>query len=735
MDNSHNLIKLTSTLTLLLIITAFITIINSSKPTTTKEKIDIPDLSNVVSTDKNNKEIVAKLKEKIENLIIKEEEKNDNNNFQIPVGVNEFVILSEKQSKSLDKIGELIDLEICGKGRSCEIQRVVRMDKALSDLVSEVQKERSLAVRKILFNGDLDGKIAKQEKEVHSKINDLKTLMTKCHLQKHPAGFKEIFNKATKDLVEFIDNRKKEGDLYKKLAYYNNLNGTILALIGESVKEMPTTDLLRKLNSYSNFLLLKESADKEAIEILKVIKSGVVDNSVKSVLSKLNAERISYFKAFDITANNKLKNIYSKKIDGNSVKEIDRIIEKILNFNTVVVEYKNRDNSKEVESIVGDLNRVAFLTDGDKENIEKLDDIEVTNTSVKTGKTAYVLMIIAAITSIVTLALSFIKVKSVSVKTDKNTLNFIDSKDLTGRIESRRNDETSEKINKFLSDIQSSVTETKTAARNSSEFTERLAKKIESSSVSEEKINEKIKEIKDVYGNDSYELEAASENIEKTKDDIEKAREELTGAKNIVDELIEKVHTASETESELSVKLEHLSQETEQVKNVLTVISDIADQTNLLALNAAIEAARAGEHGRGFAVVADEVRKLAERTQRSLGEINATINIIVQAIIEASTQMSDNSVMIEELVEVTNKVSDRINGTSTIMEEVSVISSDSSKVSKEVSQKSKEISVKIEELFDMYSQDKENFKDFSGDVLALKENIQNLKNTFNGYKV
>ncbi len=127
-------------------------------------------------------------------------------------------------------------------------------------------------------------------------------------------------------------------------------------------------------------------------------------------------------------------------------------------------------------------------------------------------------------------------------------------------------------------------------------------------------------------------------------------------SKDAIGDLFSQITESAHTEEELSSQVEQLSRNADDVKSILDIINDIADQTNLLALNAAIEAARAGEHGRGFAVVADEVRNLAGRTQKSLAEINSTIMVIVQEINAVSSQMNLNSQKMERLSNVSKSV-------------------------------------------------------------------------------
>ncbi len=114
---------------------------------------------------------------------------------------------------------------------------------------------------------------------------------------------------------------------------------------------------------------------------------------------------------------------------------------------------------------------------------------------------------------------------------------------------------------------------------------------------------------------------------------------------------VDSLENINQTMQDLSQKAANVTSQSQDIKNITCIIHDIADQINLLALNAAIEAARAGEHGRGFAVVADEIRNLAEKTQKSLTEIEANTNILVQGINDMSTSVNASAHDIEQINE------------------------------------------------------------------------------------
>jgi len=160
----------------------------------------------------------------------------------------------------------------------------------------------------------------------------------------------------------------------------------------------------------------------------------------------------------------------------------------------------------------------------------------------------------------------------------------------------------------------------------------------------------------------------------------------------IVDDTVSEVQIISNTVADSSQMIKTLGERSQQIFEIVDVIKDIADQTNLLALNAAIEAARAGEQGRGFAVVADEVRKLAEKTSKATAEVGEMIGAIQSETGRAVSAMSESQSRVEKGVALSSeagtalhKILDSVHGLQSMVQQIASATEEMSTVSESIS--------------------------------------------------
>ncbi|GAA8935004.1 methyl-accepting chemotaxis protein TlpB [Helicobacter pylori] len=298
-------------------------------------------------------------------------------------------------------------------------------------------------------------------------------------------------------------------------------------------------------------------------------------------------------------------------------------------------------------------------------------DINAENKAIKEGvnkvfnenTTKLFLWILTATITLVVLTLVYAKLRIVK-RIDELVLKINafshGDKDLRAKIDvGDRNDEISQVgrgINLFvenarliMEEIKGISTLNKTSMNKLVQITQETQKSMKNSSTTLNSVKNKATDIASM-------MNASIEQSQGLRKRLIETQGLVKESKDAIGDLFSQITESAHTEEELSSQVEQLSRNADDVKSILDIINDIADQTNLLALNAAIEAARAGEHGRGFAVVADEVRNLAGRTQKSLAEINSTIMVIVQEINAVSSQMNLNSQKMERLSDMSKSV-------------------------------------------------------------------------------
>lgn len=201
----------------------------------------------------------------------------------------------------------------------------------------------------------------------------------------------------------------------------------------------------------------------------------------------------------------------------------------------------------------------------------------------------------------------------------------------------------------------------------------------------------------------------------------------------IVDKAVEEVKAIAQTVSESAGLMTSLGDRSKQIGDIVSVIKDIADQTNLLALNAAIEAARAGEQGRGFAVVADEVRKLAERTTKATSEISSMIGAIQGEVQKAVVSMDEGAKRVEIGVEYSSSAGDALKDIVKSVDNLQSMVQQIASATEEMSTVSEQISGDIETIANVSretSTGSEQISESSSDLARLATKLSDLVKQF-----
>ena len=609
----------------------------------------------------------------------------------------------------------------------------------IGSTVHETQKERGLTAGYLSSEGKkFAAELPAQHQEADGRIAELKRYVEQLDTHAFPPGMRESLTQSMDQLgkIGAVRDRvmSRDMDVREAVGFYTAMHAGFLNGLAWGTQESTDGPLASSNVAYVAFLMGKERAGIERAVLSVAFANDSFSEQGYDRFIELLTEQSAYLEQFMLYAGEEDKNYFKSKMSAGAVAEVERMRR--------IARDKGLAGGFGVDAgewFAQATQRIEVLRDIENHLNHNLEGAVSVRHSAAVHEEVLVACVVTAVILLTGIG-GWLVIRSITRKINDSVqkVGLVARGDLTATFDERGRDElaqlgssfnsTLENLRGLIAQVRGAGSDVAAAATEISASSDQMASSLNEQSAQVIQISSAIEEM-------SASVIEVARNSSDAADEAKRSGQVATDGGQVVEQTIEGINAISAAVSAGAESVASLGRRGEQIGQIIEVINDIADQTNLLALNAAIEAARAGEHGRGFAVVADEVRKLADRTTKATDEIAESIQAIQDETGQAVGRMNTGTKQVAEGVRSANEAGDNLRAIVTSANHVAGMIQTIASAAEEQSAASEQVSRSVESVSSLARQSNEGARQSAAAAMQLSEKAESLQALIERFKI